>query len=184
MQKLGVKVNFTLTFKKLRRNRRGNGDMMMHQLLARLEKLLYNGPNMGLLGKAGLKQRKEFEKQIVEWVDDTLVRTPSPFYRHARTHAHCRCRCRQFLRVQKLAVLHLSFTWLCCALHGWRHRDTTNSRYHSVQDVEGRLACSGEGITAGFAEQYCVRHSRSLPLAHDPDPWRPAFLSLRALAIL
>eukprot|EP00729_Bicosta_minor_P016771 gene16771-1916_t len=45
-QKLGVKINHTLRFKKFRRNRRGNGDVMMHQLLSRMEKLLYNGPNM------------------------------------------------------------------------------------------------------------------------------------------
>lgn len=68
-----MKVSYTLQFKKFRRNRRGNGDVMMHQLLARMEKLLYNGPNMGLLGKAGVKQRKEFEKSVVEWVDETMV---------------------------------------------------------------------------------------------------------------
>ena len=28
---------------------------------------------IGLLGKAGLKQRKEFEKSVVEWVDETMV---------------------------------------------------------------------------------------------------------------
>ena len=50
------------------------GNVKLNQLLSRLDKLLYSGPNVGMLSKAaGVKARRDFEKRVVSWMDDSLV---------------------------------------------------------------------------------------------------------------
>lgn len=45
-----------------------------HPAVLRLDKLLYDGPNEnGLAAKAALKARRDYERLVVAWTDDSLV---------------------------------------------------------------------------------------------------------------
>ena len=72
-QEPGVARRRTMDFKALRKRRTDRNDIQVNQLVQRLEKLLYSGPMPSGLGKAALKQRKEYEQTIVAWTDDSLV---------------------------------------------------------------------------------------------------------------
>eukprot|EP00051_Salpingoeca_urceolata_P035132 m.28376 g.28376 ORF g.28376 m.28376 type:complete len:444 (+) comp8808_c0_seq2:459-1790(+) len=72
-QKLGASRSHKLAFRKKRKQRTDFNDINAHQLITRLEKLLFSGPSARATGKAGTKARKEFERSLVPWVEDALV---------------------------------------------------------------------------------------------------------------
>eukprot|EP00039_Didymoeca_costata_P013617 m.210254 g.210254 ORF g.210254 m.210254 type:complete len:287 (-) comp15822_c0_seq7:716-1576(-) len=73
-QQEGVTRSHLFQFEDLRKNRSSFNDVQFNQLLGRLEKLLYKGPNLSLLSKAaGARERKDFERSVVPWMDDNLV---------------------------------------------------------------------------------------------------------------
>lgn len=73
-QQLGVERDRLEAFRKRRKARLDRMTLQSSQLVSRLDKLLYSGPDASQsLGKALQQTRKDFEQKIVPWMDDKLV---------------------------------------------------------------------------------------------------------------
>jgi len=93
-QELGAVRRRTPRFRGMRKGKTDTSDLRQNQLLLRLDKLLYDGPNEnGLAAKAALKARRDYERTVVTWTDDSMVTLcpdcHKPFGMLRRKH-HCR----------------------------------------------------------------------------------------------
>lgn len=64
-QEFGVGRSLKSRFRHYRKNRNDFENVRMHQLSRRLEKLLYDGPNVSVLGKAAGVKVRAFTRTIV-----------------------------------------------------------------------------------------------------------------------